>query len=132
MADNILDKMTLYVNHKNDQNANNKDLVNMIRNNLVKRRQFNAKIYAHNMAVRARNHKLKTIKHDIQPETIEDIQPETIEDIQLEIIDPIQPEIIDPIQPETIEPLQKQHSTTGRRKLRVIMDKSVITNNIIF
>ena len=109
MADNILDKMTLYVNHKNDQNPNNKDLVNMIRNNLVKRRQFNAKIYAHNMAVRARNHKLKTIEHDIQPETIEH-----------------------DIQPETIEPLQKQHSTTGRRKLRVIMDKSVITNNIIF
>jgi hypothetical protein len=118
MADNILDKMTLYVNHKNDQNPNNKDLVNMIRNNLVKRRQFNAKIYAHNMAVRARNNKLKTIEHDIQPETIEhDIQPETIEH---------------DIQPETIEPLQKQHSTTGRRKLRVIMDKSVITNNIIF
>ena len=122
------------MNHKNDKNSNNsddKDIVNIIRNNLVKRRQLNAKIYAHNMAVRARNHKLKIIEH-IQPEIIEHIQPEIIEHIQLEIIDHIQPEIIEHIQLEIIEPLQKQPDTTSRRKQRVIMDKSVITNNIIF
>jgi hypothetical protein len=109
MAD-ILDKMTLYVNHKNDQNANNsidKDIVNIIRNNLVKRRQLNAKIYAHNMAVRARKHK---------PNTIKTSEPNTIKTSE----------------PNIIEPLQKQPDTTSRRKPRVIMDKSVITNNIIF
>lgn len=99
MAD-ILDKMTSYVNHRSDLNTNNndKDLVNMIRNNLVKARQLNAKIHAHNMAVRAQNHKNTNNTH----------------------------------RTEIIVPPPTHPNTTSRPKQRVIMDKSVITNNIIF
>ena len=88
---NILDKMTSYVNHINEPNVNNNNnIVNMIRNNLVKQRNLNAKIYAHNMAVRAQKHKNTNKTPRFQP------------------------------------------STTNRRKPRVIIDKSVITNKIIF
>ena len=109
MTDNILDKMTYYVNHRNESNSNNNsnnDIVNTIRDNLVKRRQLNAKIYAHNMAVRARKHNPK--REHIQPNTIENSEP------------------------EIIETTQKQPNSTNRRRSIVIIDKSVITNNIVF
>lgn len=102
MTEYILDKMTSYVNEHNVNDNNDKDkekeIVKMIRDNLVKRRQLNAKIYAHNMAVRAQKQK-KTV--------------------------------VAPI-PKIIERPLPQANTTIRRKQGVVMDKCVITNNIIF
>lgn len=108
MTEYILDKMTSYVNEHNvnDNNDKEKEIVKMIRDNLVKRRQLNAKIYAHNMAVRAQKQK-KTV------------------------VAPI-PKIIEAPIPKIIERPLPQANTTIRRKQGVVMDKCVITNNIIF
>ena len=133
MTDNILDKMTYYVNHRNESNSNNNsnnDIFNTIRDNLVKRRQLNAKIYAHNMAVRARKHNPK--REHIQSNTIETSEPNIFENSEPETIEPIQPNTIENSEPEIIETTQKQPNSTNRRRSIVIIDKSVITNNIVF
>jgi hypothetical protein len=104
MAD-ILDQMNSYKFHKNNTSVNNnEELVKIIRDNFVKMRQLNAKIYAHNRDV-ARNRQARS-------EAEEKARSEEKTRAEAE--------------------LHEVNTNHNSRKSRVIINKSVITNNIVF
>ena len=104
MAD-ILDQMNSYKFHKNNTSVNNnEELVKIIRDNFVKMRQLNAKIYAHNRDV-ARNRQAR-----VEAEEKARVEEKARAEAELHEV----------------------NTNHNSRKSRVIINKSVITNNIVF
>jgi len=111
----ILDKMNSYIIHRNDASVNNnEELVKIIRDNFVKRRQLNSKIYAHNRDV-ARNRQARAqAEAQARAQAEEKARAEAEEKARAEA------------------ELHEVNSNHNSRKSRVVINKSVITNNIVF